>query len=168
MASTAAGSNLFSHIRYLMITTVPSFIITLIIYIIYGIFGEHTIAMEETGLSNALHDNYNITPLLLIVPLITFFLMIKKVPAIIVIFISVILGSVAAIMFQPENCLQISGHETMSFASRITGVIKSIYGSVTPATGHDTLNELVKTKGMRGMLNTIWLIICAMACGGAM
>ena len=168
MASSAAGSDLFSHIRYLMITTVPSFIITLIIYLIYGFIGDHSFDMQNNDLSMALQNSYNISPFLFIVPIITFILILKRVPAIIVVFISVVLGAIAAIIFQPENCISISGENGTDITTKLSGIIKAIYGSVALDTGNETLNELVKTKGMSGMLNTIWLIICAMAFGGVM
>ncbi|MDO5571630.1 MAG: Na+/H+ antiporter NhaC family protein [Bacteroidales bacterium] len=167
MASSSAGSELFSHIRYLMITTIPSFIITLIIYLVYGFFGNHGAVEHTDELSTALATSYNLSPLLFIVPLITVILIAKKVPAIIVVFVSVITGAMAAIIFQPDLCLNVSGGED-NLVSKISGVVRALYGKVEPSTGNETLNALVTTKGMSGMLNTIWLIICAMTFGGVM
>lgn len=168
MASSSAGSQLFSHIRFLMITTVPSFIITLTIYLIYGFFGNHEGSMQTDGLSAALAESYNLSPYLFIVPLITMFLIAKRVPAIIVVFISVVTGAIAATIFQPELCSQLATSGTTDFSAKLSGIIRAMYGKVEPQTGNETLNALVATKGMSGMLNTIWLIICAMAFGGVM
>lgn len=168
MASSSAGSSLFSHIRFLMITTVPSFLITLCIYLIYGFFGNHEIAAQTDDLSIALAQSYNLSPYLFLVPLVTVILIAKRIPAIIVVFISVVTGAIAALIFQPELCMKLAPGGSGSFQDMLSGIIRSMYGRVEPQTGNETLNALVATKGMSGMLNTIWLIICAMAFGGVM
>lgn len=168
MASSSAGSELFSHIRYLMITTVPSFIITIAIYLIFGLVSDHDTAAQTNELSIALKETYNLTPFLFVVPLITLFLIAKRVPAIIVVFISVLTGSIAAVIFQPELCGQLNPGDSTGIGSNIQGVIRALYGRVAPVTGNEMLDALVTTKGMSGMLNTIWLIICAMTFGGVM
>ncbi|MGL4293260.1 MAG: Na+/H+ antiporter NhaC, partial [Bacteroidales bacterium] len=168
MASSSAGSPLFSHIRYLMITTIPSFLITLTIYIIYGFISNHDNNIQTNELSDALQNAYYVSPMLFIVPLITFLLIAKRVPAIAVVFISVICGAIAAFIFQPELCAQITDNGMNNFQSRFSGVIRSMYGATSIDTGNEVLNTLVATKGMSGMLNTIWLIICAMTFGGVM
>lgn len=168
MASSSAGAPLFSHIRYLMITTIPSFLITLTIYIVYGFMANQEGAAQTNELSEALQNAYNLSPLLFIVPLITFFLIAKRVPAIVVVFISVVSGGVAALIFQPDLCAQITNNGLNDFQSRFSGVIRTMYGPTAPETGNPVLNALVATKGMAGMLNTIWLIICAMTFGGVM
>lgn len=168
MACSSAGANLFQHIRFLMITTVPSFLITLCIYLVYGFWGNFEAAAQTDELSQALASSYNLSPLLFVVPLITVALIAKRVPAIIVVFISVITGSIAALLFQPEHCANLTPDQSGMLSSNLSGIIRALYGRVEPSTGHETLDALVTTKGMSGMLNTIWLIICAMTFGGVM
>lgn len=168
MASSSAGSSLFSHIRFLMITTIPSFLITVTIYIIYGFVGHHESGVQTNELSLALQNTYNLSPMLFFVPLITFLLIAKRIPAIVVVFVSVISGAVAALIFQPELCAKITNNGMFDFQARFSGIIRAMYGPTSLDTGNEALNSLISTKGMGGMLNTIWLIICAMTFGGVM
>ena len=168
MASSVAGVPIFRHIRFMMITTVPSFIIALIIYLIYGLNFTSESIVDTTDLMNSLKENYNITPLLFIAPLITLALIVKKLPATIVVFVSVITGVIATIFFQKNMLLNIAGEDTLTFNTGISSILKMLYGKTSPETGNEVLNTLVTTKGMSGMLNTIWLIICAMTFGGVM
>ena len=131
MASSVAGVPIFKHIRFMMITTIPSFLIALTIYLIYG-FNFTAEAIIDTGdLMNSLKENYNITPLLFIAPIITLLLIIKKLPATIVVFISVITGVIAAIAFQPDMLLNISGDTSLSFNSGISSVLQLLYGKTS-------------------------------------
>ena len=168
MASSVAGVPIFRHIRYMMITTVPSFIIALVIYLIYGLSFKSDSAVNTSELVTALSDSYNITPWLFIVPLITFALILKRVPAIVVVFTSVITGSIAAFIFQPDMLSELAGDSTTPLVGKLTSIVRVMYGKTTPETGNEVLNTLVATKGMSGMLNTIWLVICAMTFGGVM
>ena len=168
MASSIAGVPIFKHIRFMMITTVPSFIIALIIYLVYGLNFSSQAAADTNILMSSISDNYKITPLLFIAPAITLLLIIKKFPAIIVVFISVCTGVITAIIFQQDMLINIAGTEDLTFRSGAYAIIKMLYGKISPETNNEMLNELVTTKGMSGMLNTIWLIICAMTFGGVM
>lgn len=168
LASAITDTPLFVHIRYLMITTIPSMTIALIIYIIAG-FSHHT--ASTTGIavfSDTLKDTFHISPWLLIVPVIMILLIVKRVPSLITLFISFLLAGVLALIFQPHLLSEVAGDGVAGMQPQIKGLLMSIYGSTQIETGHAALNDLVSTRGMAGMLNTIWLIICAMCFGGAM
>ncbi len=167
MAATTAGSNLFSHIRYMMYTTVPSFLITIVIFFLYGLFGAHTGDVQVAELTDALVANYNITPLLFVIPAVVLFLISRKVPAVVVLFAGVFMGAIGILVFQPEMLAKVTDGAT-GFGSSLKGAIKAAYGPLSPATGSEMLDSLVATKGMSGMLNTVWLIICAMCFGGSL
>ena len=168
MAATTAGTNIFSHIKYMMITTVPSFVITIIIFLIYGFFTTSHVDINPVELSSIIAQKYNITPLLFIIPIIVMILIARKVPAIIVLFIGAVLGVIGILVFQPNVVSLISENPINSFSEKCVIAIKSAYGPISPETGSEMLNSLVSTKGMSGMLNTVWLIICAMCFGGAL
>ncbi|MGL4292235.1 MAG: Na+/H+ antiporter NhaC [Bacteroidales bacterium] len=167
MAATTAGANLFSHIRFMMLTTVPSFVITLLVFFLYGLFGSHTGEVKVEELTSALQATYNITPFLFVIPLIVLVMIAKKIPSIVVLFTGVTLGAIGIMVFQPELLKQLSGEMT-GFGARIMVAFKAAYGPMSPDTGSAMLDSLIATKGMRGMLNTVWLIICAMCFGGAL
>lgn len=168
MASGVAGADLFSHIKYLMITTVPSFSLTLLIFLLYGFFGVEVSEVRSDELSLALQQNYNLSPWLFIIPLVTFILIMKRVPALIVLVVGVLMGGLGVVVFQPDLCKQLVEPGLGKVQTLAKGIIQAIYGPVSITTGNEMLDSLVATKGMKGMLNTVWLIICAMTFGGAM
>ena len=118
--------------------------------------------------SIALNNTFHITPWLLIVPVVTGILIAKRVPSIITLFISAALAGMFALIFQPHLLLEISGLPVGNIQSNFKGLLMTFYGSTSIKTGNPELNSLVATRGMSGMMNTIWLILCAMCFGGAM
>lgn len=168
LASAVTDTPLFVHIRYLMITTIPSVLIALIIYAVAG-FSYQTASIDGIAVfSDTLKNTFHISPWLLVVPLIMLVLIIKRVPSLITLFISFSLAGVLALVFQPHLLKEIAGTGVAGVQAQIKGLLMSIYGSTQIETGHVALNDLVSTRGMAGMMNTIWLIICAMCFGGAM
>lgn len=168
LAASVTHTPLFSHIRYMTYTTVPSIIITLIIFGIAGLTQQTTATDQVAIFSAALQDKFNISLWLMAVPIITGILIARWAPSIVTLFASAILAAVFAIFFQPHLLQEIAGSDTLDAASAFKGVLISLYGNTAVNTGNEALNELVSTRGMSGMLNTIWLILCAMCFGGAM
>lgn len=171
LASSMSKVPMFSHIRYLMYTTVPSIVITLIIFLILGLShsGNDSALIEEY--SRGLSGKFNITPWLLVVPALTAVMIARKTPALIVLASSTMMAAVAALIFQPDIISEIGKNVSGSASSAkvlFTGTIESIYNSVSIDTGNPDVNKLVASKGMLGMLNTVYLIICAMCFGAAM
>ncbi|MDR2917126.1 MAG: Na+/H+ antiporter NhaC [Tannerella sp.] len=168
LASAITDTPLFVHIRYLMITTVPSMAIALIIYLIAGFSHDMTSTEGVTVFSETLKNTFTISPWLLVVPVIMLVMIVKRVPSLITLFISFILAGVLSLFFQPQLLNEIAGTGVSGAQAQVKGLLMSIYGSTQLETGHAALNDLVSTRGMAGMMNTIWLIICAMCFGGAM
>jgi NhaC family Na+:H+ antiporter len=168
LASSVTGTPIFQHIKYMMITTVPSMIITLVIFLIAGFSHETSPSLEIVEFMDVLNNTYNISLWLLLVPLIMIILIVKRISPIITLFLSTVAAGVAAIIFQPELLHQISGLNVHNVSSLFKGLIMTFYDSTHIETDNLTLNELTATNGMSGMLNTIWLIICAMCFGGSM
>ncbi|MDR3308573.1 MAG: sodium:proton antiporter [Tannerella sp.] len=166
LASAVTETPLFVHIRYMMITTVPSITIALTVYTLAG-FSHHAASSEEVnGFSEALVKSFNINPLLLTVPAVMLLLIVKRVPSLICLFASCFTACIFALVFQPHLLGGISGDGGLT--GQFKGMIMSVYGRTAVETGSAALNDLVSTRGMAGMMNTIWLIICAMCFGGAM
>ncbi len=166
MASSVAGVNLFTHIRYMMYTTVPAFLLAVTIFFIYGLFGASSTTASSDELIRAIDANYTISPWLFVSPLVVLILIAKRVPVIVVLFVGVLLGGVTMLIAQSHMLALVSG-ET-GFKAGLMTAIESVYGAMSPQTNNEMLNSLIATKGMSGMLNTVWLIICAMCFGGAM
>ena len=159
---------LFRHIRYMMITTVPSLIITLIIFTVAGLSHDASNTQHIAEVAAALNEKFHITPWLLIIPIATGILIARKVPSIITLFLSTLLAGIFALIFQPDLLREISGAAVSNFDSLFKGLMMTIYGKTSLQTDNAVLTDLIATRGMSGMMNTIWLILCAMCFGGAM
>lgn len=168
LASSVTNTPLFSHIRYMMFTTVPSMIITLVIFTIAGFAHASEAADQVATFSASLQETFHISLWLLVVPLVTGILIARKVPSLITLFVSAALAGLFALFFQPHLLQEISGLPEGGGAAYFKGLFMTFYGSTQVETGNAALNSLVATRGMAGMMNTIWLIICAMCFGGAM
>lgn len=168
LAPAMAGTDLFTHIRYMLITTIPTFIITLIIFIIIGLNINTSGSANPDEIITAVSNNFNVTPWLFIVPVLVIFLIVRKTPPLIALLGGTILGAIAALIFQPEILKQIADSETLNFNAAYEGVLKAISVETGISTGDETMDDLFTAGGMAGMLSTVWLIICAMVFGGIM
>ena len=174
LASSSAGTPLFAHIKFMMVTTVPSFLMTLVIFLVASLLHHDTSSALVADFSNDLKNSFNISPWLLLVPVLTGVLIARKVSAIATLFIAAVIAGVAAILFQPHvigfiadpSCAG-SGRE-LSFVDGFKGLSIMYYGSTAVDTGNAALNSLVSTRGMTGMLNTVFLIIAAGCFGGTL
>ena len=168
LAASVTGSPIFSHIRYLLYTTIPSLFITLIIFTIAGLSHEAADTTHIALFCETLANKFYISGWLMIVPIVTAIMIAKKVPSLITLFLSTALATIFAVIFQPELLVEIAG-EAGSYALTLTkGALSILFGSTSLETGNAEINDLIATRGMSGMLDTIWLIICAMCFGGAM
>tara|TARA_B100000003_G_scaffold208942_1_gene231379 strand:+ start:552 stop:1991 length:1440 start_codon:yes stop_codon:yes gene_type:complete len=169
LAPAMAGTDLFTHIRYLMITTIPSILISLVIFIFLGLNVSSDIESDNAVLiSKLINETFYISPILFLVPSVVILLIYKKIKAVPSLFIGVILGSLFALIFQKDLVVEVSGMKDISWISLFSGTMKSLYGSISIQTSNQIVNELLSSSGMFGMLNTIWLVISAMIFGGVM
>ena len=169
LAPAMAGSDLISHIKYLSLTTVPSIIISLIIFIILGLNISDNIGLNNAEIiSNSILDKFYISPVLFIVPLVVIILIYNKIKAVPALFVGVILGSVFALIFQSNLVLEVSDSSSNSWKALFSGTMISLYGSISIDASNEMVSKLLSSSGMFGMLDTIWLVICAMIFGGVM
>lgn len=171
LASSMSKVPMFDHIRYLMYTTVPSIVITLVIFTILGFSHSGSDSSLINEYTSVLDSKFNITPWLLIVPALTAVMIARRMPALIVLALSTATAAIAAVIFQPDIIREIGvsiAGDGSNAKILFTGTIESIYNSVSIETGNPEVNQLVASKGMLGMLNTVYLIICAMCFGAAL
>jgi NhaC family Na+:H+ antiporter len=169
LAPAMAGTDLFTHIRYMVITTGPSILLTLLIFFIIGFtynFNEGNTDIQAT--LTAIENTFNITPWLFLVPIILITIIILKMPPLPAIMIGTLLGGLFAIIFQPHIVEQVSGLEGNYLQASYVAIMKSMFGKISVITADIQVNDLLSTRGMAGMLNTIWLILSAMIFGGVM
>lgn len=168
LAAAMAKIDLFRHIHYMMNTTIPSIIFTLIIFIILGFTQGNGTEINNKEIMDGINAIFNVSPWLLLVPLVVVVLIIKKMQPLIALLIGTVLGGVFAVIFQPEVLKQIVEVDQLNIHMAYKGVMDAIISDVSIETSNATLNELFSSGGMEGMLGTIWLIISAMVFGGVM
>jgi NhaC family Na+:H+ antiporter len=169
LAPAMVGTDLFTHIRFMMYTTVPVLAITLLIYLGRGFLQDTpTAGADSTAVLSAIDQAFDLNPVLFVVPALVLFMILRKVPAIPALLAGALLGAVAAVIFQPQIVNQVSGIEGDYLRSAGVTVMRAMSGTVKIETHDAMISELLSSEGMAGMLNTIWLILCAMVFGGVM
>jgi len=169
LASSVTGTPLFKHIRYLMGTTVPSMLITLVIFTLAGLSHNTITDLNIDTYMSVLKETFYISPWLFLVPVVTIVMIVKRVPVLVTLFVSAVLAGIFALFFQPHILMEISGSGVISSAAaKFKGLLITFYGSTAIDGGNNEINQLLSTRGMAGMMNTVWLILCAMCYGGAM
>ena len=166
LASSVTNTPLFEHIRYMMYTTIPSFLIAIVIFLIAGLAHTPSSTTQIAEFAASLDNCFHISFWPLLVPIATGVLIARKTPPIITLFVSAALAGLLALIFQPDLLREISGDE--GAGSLFKGLFITFYGHTGIETGNEALDSLVATRGMSGMMDTIWLILCAMCFGGSM
>ncbi|MGN0188764.1 MAG: Na+/H+ antiporter NhaC family protein, partial [Candidatus Cryptobacteroides sp.] len=193
LASSSSGTPLFTHIRYMMITTVPSFVIAVVVFLAVSLTHGTADSARTEEFADSLLGTFNISPWLLVVPLLTGILIAKKVPAILTLFLAAVMAGITALIAQPDVIREVAlGPDAvsgiacgaqglgdaasaadasgagLSFRDGVKGLMTMYYGRTDILTGNAALDELISTRGMTGMLNTVFLIICAVTFGGVL
>ena len=168
LAPAMAGAELFDHIKYMAITTVPTFVITLFLFLIIGFNIEINGSPDISNKLEAIDQAFNISPWLLLVPMMVVILIVKKTPPLVALLTGTLLAALASILAQPQILMSIAESEIFNFETAYKGVMQSITVDTAVETSSPELNDLFSSGGMKGMMGTIWLIICAMVFGGVM
>ena len=176
LAPAVAGTNLNTHIKYMTITTIPTIIITLIFFLILGLLVDTQGSVDETLVLQLIESNFNISPWLFLVPLIVILMIVFRSPPLLALLVGTLLGAVAAIIFQQDLLQNLAGKQPLDLMKIYQLIMNSMtvdtvipVEEVTLSNGTKLdLSGLFEQGGMMGMMNTVWLIICAMAFGGAM
>lgn len=169
LASSVVGTPLFTHIKYMMQTTVPTFVVTLIIFFTTGLLmnvsGEGDVQLFIDGLSHT----FVISPWLLLVPLAMGIMIMRRWPSLVVLFLATLVACVVAVVVQPDRIREIAtGSGVTGMLVLYEGAIRACYDSTAISTGVEALDKLVATRGMAGMMPTVWLIISAQVFAGAL
>jgi NhaC family Na+:H+ antiporter len=169
LAPAVAGTELFTHIRYMTLTTFPSILITLLIFLAIGIFHTANNSLYDVqAVLAAIEAKFNVSPVLFLVPALVIYMILKKMPALPALFIGSVAGALMAVIIQPHIVNEISGIHDNYLRSAYVAVHNAAFGTIQITAGNEIVDKLLSTRGMAGMLNTVWLITCAMVFGGAM
>ncbi len=162
LASSVGEVPLFTHIRYMLITTIPSFTIALVIFLVISLCHPAVGEAQAAAFADGLQQTFVISPWLLLVPLFTVVLILLRLPAAVILFLSALMAGVVALFVQPSIINQIGD------GNAFRGLMLTFYSGTSLDTGNETLSNLVQTRGMKGMLSTVFLIFCASAFGGSL
>jgi NhaC family Na+:H+ antiporter len=170
LAPAVAGTDLITHIRYMAYTTGPSIGIALLVFLCVGLGGGAADGGADLapGFAEAVSGAFHIHPGLFVAPLAVLVMIARKVPAAPALFIGVLLGALTAVVFQPEVVRAVAGEDWGFAAAAYIASMQAMALEVTITTGHDLADELLSSSGMAGMLNTVWLIVCAMTFGAVL
>ena len=168
LAPAMAGGELFDHIKYMTYTTVPSILFTLIVFSILNLTQNYNVLPDTGDLLGAIREKFTINFWLFLVPITVIILIVKKTPPLVALLIGTLMGALFAIFFQPQILLDITGSKTLNSKIAYKAILDAISVSTQVNTSNAILNDLFISGGMKGMLDTIWLIICAMVFGGIM
>lgn len=168
LSASTTGTPLFTHVRYMLGTTIPSLSIALIVFLVAGFGLASNSSIESLEQVQLLGESFNISLWTLLVPVITLVMIVKKVPALITLFASAVLAGIMAIILQPDIVARLAGEDAPSLHSLLKGIGTAYVAGTDFKFDSDTLNDLTSTGGMTGMTNTVWLIICALCFGSSM
>ncbi|MBK7489851.1 MAG: Na+/H+ antiporter NhaC [Bacteroidales bacterium] len=169
LAPAVAGTDLFTHVRYMVHTTVPSLILTMVIFLIIGFTIDlQGVTTSADAVQAAIKAKFNVTPVLLLVPAMLIYIIAKKVPPLPSLLAGTLLAALLAVIYQPHILKEVAATGGSFTKQAYIAIMKTMFGTVSVTTDNQAVNELLITRGMAGMLNTVWLIICAMVFGGIM
>ena len=166
LAPAVAGADLFDHIRHMLWTTIPSFVLALLLFTVIGFNSDVSADLARIDeISTVLQQNFAISIWALVPLLVLLTMAVKKVPAFPTVFVGALLGAVWAVLFQQELLGRLIDVDVPA-ALGITKLIwHTLHAGFTIDTGNAGLNDLLSGGGMSGMLNTIWLVFSAMMFG---
>ncbi|WP_394497079.1 Na+/H+ antiporter NhaC [Shewanella sp. ENK2] len=170
LAPAVAGSNIFSHIKHMTWTTVPSIIIALIVFTFLGLSADVSSFNSQLGDTLTLLENTYQPGLHLLLPLlVVLFLANKKMPAFPTVIIGTLAGAICAAIFQFDNVITyVNDPQLLPVIAIIKGIWIAMFDGYVANTGDTVLDNLLSRGGMSSMVTTVWLILCAMAFGGVM
>ena len=165
LAPAMAGTDLFTHIRYMLYTTVPSLVISLILFTVIGLrYSNGALNAEEIAVvQNLIAETFNVTPWVFLVPIGVIALISQKTDALVAISVGILGGLVMALLFQGNLLTQLGSGEFPLYDT----AMRSVYGDISIPSDNPILADLLSSSGMSGMMGTVWLILSAMAFGGA-
>ena len=166
LAASSTGVDLFSHIRFMMLTTIPAMSIALIVFGIAGFMLHDTGDMSTFSMLDSLERVFNVTPWVLIIPAVTLFLIALRLPTLFVLFIGTLTGLIGIFLFQPQIVNELT--LTDGFMAKMTFCVRILCLETGISTGNELLDQLISTGGIQGMLPTIYLILSGMIFGGIM
>jgi len=168
LAPAMAGADLFTHIRYMAMTTTPTILVTLIAFVVMGLYVDPVGDADTAAILAIIDGTFDINAWLFLVPLAVIAMIVKKTSPLVALMTGTLLAALFALIFQPGLVASLGGSADSAFQSTYKGIMNALTVEIQIPTDSPALSKLFTSGGMAGMLGTIWLIICAMVFGGVM
>ena len=170
LAAAVTSNNLFDHIQHMLWTTIPAFVITLVMFFVLGIGSSSNVVIDDIEvLQAAMQDTFTINPLMLLPLLLLLTMAVRKLPALSTLICGTLVGCLFAVIFQWDVVIALAGDTSLVAGAAIfKGLFTSMFLGYNSVTGNEALDALLSKGGMSNMLTTVGLVINAMAFGGAM
>lgn len=168
LSSSSTGVDLFRHIRYMLITTVPTIVISMVVFAVVGFMSDTTATDSHSGMVAALRDTFHLTPWIMVIPIVTMILIVLRINTLITLLLSTLMGLAGIFIFQPHLMHMLSSATNPDDFDNLQVVMKILFSNTSLSTGDTSLDSLVSTGGVKGMLPTVWLVLSAMLFGGVM
>ena len=170
LAAAVTSNNLFDHIQHMLWTTIPGFLITLVLFFLLGVGSGSNLVIDDIEiLQNAMQQTFTINPLMLLPLILLLTMAVKKLPALSTLICGTVAGCVFAAAFQTDVVIALADDNSLSSTAAIfKGLFSSMFLGYSSVTGNEALDTLLSKGGMSNMLTTVGLVINAMAFGGAM
>ena len=170
LAAAVTSNNLFDHIQHMLWTTIPAFVITLVMFFMFGIGSSSNVVIDDIEvLQAAMQDTFTINPLMLVPLILLLTMAVRKLPALSTLICGTLVGCLFAVIFQWDVVIALAGDTSLVAGAAIfKGLFTSMFLGYNSVTGNEALDTLLSKGGMSSMLTTVGLVINAMAFGGAM
>jgi len=170
LAAAVTSNDLFEHIQHMLWTTVPGFLITLVLFFALGIGSGANLVIDDIEiLQAAMQEAFNISPIMLIPMILLLTMAVKKLPALSTLICGTLAGCLFAAVFQWDTVIALANDSSLNEGAAVfKGLFSSMFLGYSSDTGNASLDALLSKGGMSSMLTTIGLVINAMAFGGAM
>lgn len=155
LAPAMAGTDVFTHVRHMVYTAAPAFVIALILFALLGLrfAGGDYDALQIEAMLSGMRTNFTIHPLLLLPPALVIVMVVKRIPPLPALLAGTVIGGICAMLAQSGS---------------LADVIDAANNGFDSATGIVAVDELLSGGGLQSMMNTVALIICALSFGGIM
>ncbi|MEZ5491447.1 MAG: Na+/H+ antiporter NhaC [Gammaproteobacteria bacterium] len=169
LAPAVVGTDLFTHIHHMLWTTVPSIVIALFLYLVIGFnIDASTQATELQGTLDMLQANFRISPVMLLPVLVLLVMANKKLPPLPTILTGALAGILFAFAFQQPAIRTMAADIDNGTLATLKGMWQTLFDGYKIDSGDGAIDDLLSRGGMSSMLNTVWLIFCAMIFGALM
>lgn len=146
LASSTCGVDIMDHIKYMMITTIPTMALTLAIFAAVSLSWDSDAAVSDSGVLNMIHSHFNVSAMTMVIPGVAILLLALKIKTLTVLIVSAFMGAIGIMVFQPQ----------LHYAP--VDILLTMWKGSESATGCATFDAISTTGGVLGMWKVLELV----------